>query len=79
MRTGTFYEINVSRKGKHIFATDGSIRNYDHGQIIEILTLFSEKFPKSEEFEVGVTTWSCGCPALHEDIATVLKEKWSKF
>ena len=76
MRTGTFYEINVSKKGKGIFATDSNIRNYDKFQILEILKLFAEKFPKSEDYEVGITIWHSGCPALDGEITDFIKENW---
>ena len=73
MRTGTFYEINVSQKCKGIFATDSHIRNYDASQILEILKLFAVKFPKSEAYEISVTIWHCGCPQLDGEIAEFLK------
>ena len=91
MRTGTFYEINVSRhwvgkdengkdvqKHGHVFATDSGIRNYDHFQVLDMLRLFAEKFPKSEGYEVSVTTWQVSCPQLHEDVAAFVKEAWGK-
>jgi hypothetical protein len=67
MRTGTFYEINVSKNGQHLFATDASIRQYDVYQVLEMLNLFREKFPKSEGFDLKVTTWHAGCPKLDDD------------
>lgn len=39
------YEINVSIKGKHIFATDSYYRQYTAEHIVYLMKLFKEKFP----------------------------------
>lgn len=59
MRTGIFYEINVAKNGKHIFATDSSIRSYGDDGIVELLKLFAEKFPKADGYTVSATAWFC--------------------
>lgn len=51
-----WYEINVSRFGKHLFAThERSITS--QGKAMEIKELFDEKFPASEGYHVTVTKW----------------------
>lgn len=45
------YEINVSKNGKHYFATHArSIRGRQHAN--DILADFSKRFPKKEGFEL---------------------------
>lgn len=51
-----YYEINVSLKGKHLFAThERSIVNNDEYR--KVMEIFEEKFPKSEGFNISVTKW----------------------
>ena len=51
-----YYEINVSKDGKHVFATaDRSITCRTQAE--EMTNLFNEKFPKSEGYKVDVTLW----------------------
>ncbi len=60
MKTGTFFEINVSDdKNKHVFATDSSIRNYKIEDIARMIKLFKEKFPENKGYRISVTSWSC--------------------
>lgn len=75
MRTGRFFEINVTQKGKHVFATDSSIRQYTECQIVEMLKLFEQKFPKEEDYNIDVTFWSCGCPEIPHAISNMLNKK----
>lgn len=41
----TRYEINVSRNGKHVFATDSHIRSYHATDIASLVSLFKTVFP----------------------------------
>lgn len=51
-----YYEINVSRKGCHLFATaERSITSYTDAK--HMYMLFKEKFPESEGYEISVTRW----------------------
>lgn len=72
MKTGQFFEINISQKRKHVFATDSSIRHYSESHIVEMLELFKQRFPKEEGYDISVTTWSCGCPKLPDAIEQVV-------
>lgn len=49
-----FYEINVSKNGRHYFATDErSIRSKDKAR--EVVKHFEKVFPKSEGYEILIT------------------------
>jgi len=50
------YEINISKKGIHFFATDprSCVGEYD---LEKILPTILEKFPESEGYKVSVTWW----------------------
>lgn len=51
-----YYEINVSKDGKHLFAT--AERSVTIGWEAEkIYNLFTEKFPESEGYKITVTRW----------------------
>ena len=52
------YEINVSKNGRHVFATDGTIRNYNGSQIRDLILLFREKFPETDGYIIGVTCFN---------------------
>lgn len=58
MKTGKFFEINVSQNGKHIFATDCYNRQYSEVKINELIKLFKEKFPEEEKYVISVTSWN---------------------
>lgn len=52
-----YYEINVSKDGKHFFATaERSITN--ETKMEEMYNLFLEKFPEKEGYKLDVTRWS---------------------
>lgn len=68
MKTGTFFEINVTNEGRHVFATDSTIRSYGEPDVEKLLLLFNEKFPKSEGYGVSVTSWRCGGQGLSEKL-----------
>lgn len=59
MKTGTFFEINVSLDGKHLFATDSTIRSYSEKEIEKLMELFLKKFPKEEKYTITISTWTC--------------------
>lgn len=51
-----YYEITVSKNGKHLFATsERSITNTD--KVTEIFNLFKEKFPENEGYKLEATFW----------------------
>lgn len=50
-----WYEINVSKKGKHFFATDKRSIT-DPAQLKQTYTVFAEKFPESEGYTLTVTS-----------------------
>lgn len=54
----SYYEINVSLNGKHLFATaprSCTIRcEYE-----KVLNILKRKFPESEGYEVTATYWNC--------------------
>ena len=48
-----YYEINVSKNGKHFFATaKRSITDKDRLKVVH--DIFVEKFPKSEGYELSI-------------------------
>lgn len=75
MKTGTFFEINVSQKGRHVFATDSMIRSYTDAHIVELLRLFAEKFPTSEGYEFSVTCWHCGAGSMPESVEVAIPKR----
>lgn len=51
-----YYEINVSKDGKHLFATaERSVTTPNQAE--KIYNLFKEKFPESEGYKIEVTRW----------------------
>ena len=51
-----YYEINVSKNGKHLFATaERSITVSWEAE--HIYNLFKEKFPENEGYKITVTRW----------------------
>lgn len=49
-----YYEINVSLKGKHLFAThERSLQNKD--DLLKVAKLFKEKFPEEEGYQLTAT------------------------
>lgn len=50
------WEINVSKNGKHVFATDGSIRRYPKEDIAALVELFTVSFPDCQISVIGRTT-----------------------
>ena len=52
-----YYEINVSKNGRHLFATaERSITSLTQAE--GMYMLFKEKFPESEGYEISVTEWN---------------------
>ena len=52
-----YYEINVSFKGRHLFATaERSITSEE--QMREMYNLFLKHFPESEGYNLDVTQWN---------------------
>lgn len=51
-----YYEINVSKDGKHLFATDErSIEFY--WELERVYRIFEQKFPECEGYKITVTKW----------------------
>lgn len=53
----SYYEINVSRNGRHFFATHKRSVP-DKWKMNEILEVFKDKFPESEGYRIMVTAES---------------------
>jgi hypothetical protein len=53
------YEINVSKDGRHFFAT-AERSCVTHADMVYVLLSFKKKFPKKEGFEISVTYVECG-------------------
>lgn len=52
-----YYEINVSKNGRHFFATaERSITNLTQAEAMYMI--FKEKFPESEGYQISVTQWN---------------------
>ena len=52
-----YYEINVSKNGRHYFATaERSITRLTQAE--GLYMVFKEKFPESEGYEISVTEWN---------------------
>ncbi|KEK23862.1 hypothetical protein [Bacillus gaemokensis] len=51
-----YYEINVSLKGMHFFATAERSINTPC-KLEAVVNVFREKFPESEGFKISVTEW----------------------
>jgi hypothetical protein len=50
------YEINVSHHGVHLFAThERSLQQLYKAE--ELMSIFSQKFPRSEGYHVSCTEW----------------------
>ena len=69
----SYYEINVSKNGSHFFAT-AERSAWVENEAAELYAVFSEKFPKSEGYEVSVTLWTAGGCDQSEWIKTLAKE-----
>ena len=55
-----YFEINVSKNGKHLFATSPySLPAHSDKSAIVLYELFRDKFPENEGFEIRVTKWVC--------------------
>lgn len=51
-----YYEINVSKDGRHLFATaERSVT--DNHKLQNVYKLFTEKFPEKEGYRVTVEKW----------------------
>ena len=55
------YEINVSKDGKHLFAT-APRSCLDHGDFLRVYHEIQTRFP---EFTISVTKWRCRGELLH--------------
>ncbi len=67
------YDINISLKGKHFFATSPrSCRDvYD---LAAVLSVLQAKFPTSEGYRISVTEWrEVGTPLEGEALTSLLR------
>lgn len=49
-----YYEVNVSKNGRHLFAT--AERSVIHrGDLLDLVSLFNRKFPVTEGYEITVS------------------------
>lgn len=54
----TYYDINVSKNGKHLFAThERSVNTIS--DLRKVAPIIKEKFPESEGYAVSITYYSC--------------------
>lgn len=68
-----YYEINVSKDGKHLFATDKrSIEFY--WELEKIYRIFEQKFPEYEGYKITVIKWETRGLAI-EDVRAYIKEE----
>ena len=71
-----YYEINVSQKGRHLFATsDHSLTSMS--ELDRVLPLIVERFPKEEGFSIGITHWQTQGESL--GVADILTSKYTGF
>lgn len=62
------FEINVSKDGKHLFATaPRSLPDCQPRRMEELLAIFTEKFPESEGYHIDVTDWKIVGHVIHGD------------
>lgn len=54
----SYYEINVSKDGRHMFATHPRSLQ-DEERALKCLKLMRKKFPVSEGYNVSMTYWNC--------------------
>lgn len=65
------YEINVSKNGKHVFATDSCIRSYTEEDIVKLINLFRTAFP---DCKITVNPFGKSTPALPDGIKQALNQ-----
>ena len=53
------YEINVSYKGRHLFATDARSAVDEHSARM-LVNIITEKFPVNDGYEITCTHYRCG-------------------
>ena len=51
-----YYEINVSKDGKHLFATDKRSIKY-YWELEKVYRIFEQAFPKYEGYKITVIKW----------------------
>lgn len=54
----SYYEINVTLNGYHLFATAQRSIQSEH-KLREVLAIFMNKFPESEGYSISATYWDC--------------------
>ena len=65
------YEINVSKDGKHVFATDSKIRSYSLEYIESLIKLFMISFP---DCKIGVTPFGKHTPGIPQNILELVNQ-----
>lgn len=61
-----YYEMNVSFKGQHFFATSER-SGIDKYHASDVFMQLQKRFPASEGFEVTCTKWSCSGKDIPKD------------
>lgn len=51
-----YYEINVSKDGKHLFSTDKRSVEF-YWRLERVYRIFEQKFPKYEGYKITVIKW----------------------
>jgi hypothetical protein len=70
------YEINVSKNGMHVFATDRNVRHYTESHTRDLVLLFKEKFPESDGYRIDVSCYKRRVELpLGSSVITALKSK----
>ena len=54
----SYYEINVSLNGRHLFATASQSAKTE-ADVNRIMNIFITKFPKEEGYKIFVEHWKC--------------------
>lgn len=70
------YEINVSKNGKHVFATASRSLTLEY-QARKLYLSMKDKFQESDGYEVSITYWECRGTKkdYHKGIAETLERK----
>lgn len=57
MAAASHFSINVSKNGKHVFATQSEF--WSHKQAFELVRLFRSRFLAVEGYEITLSYWEC--------------------
>jgi hypothetical protein len=68
------YEINISKNGKHFFATNERSIGLDTMKLRTLYNLFLSQYPESEGYHITVTNWEN--KGTHVDVETLKDETY---